>query len=116
MRRIGTEKSGSEAFANRVKVKVVKNKCAPPFGEEEFVMFYDAARTVASNAIEIGTKLGIVDKSGSWYAYKGANLAQGLPNTVDFLLSNQPILQEILDTCRKPEVLFQKVVSKQDVV
>jgi len=118
MRRIGTEKSGTEAYANRCKVKVVKNKCAPPFGEEEFTMFYDAGRTVAASAIELGCKFGIMEKSGSWYAYKGSNIAQGLPNAVEYLIQNKPVLDEIVAACQDPAVLFKKLVAtkQQDVV
>lgn len=118
MRRIGTETSGSDAYANKVKVKAIKNKVAPPFAQEEFTMFYDASKTIASGAVDLGSKLGVVTKSGSWYSYNEEKLGQGLFNSTEFLINNPEMLNEILSVCRTPEVLNRKLAatSSDDVM
>jgi recombination protein RecA len=117
LRKIETLKTGDVSYANRVRLKIVKNKVAPPFTEEEFVLYYDAKKTEAANVIEVGSKIGIIDKSGTWYSYNGDRLGQGLANSVEFLISNPALLNEIYGLCVKPENLFKKaVVVKDDVL
>lgn len=116
MRRIGTETSGSEAYANTVRVKVIKNKCAPPYGQEVFKMYYDAKKTPLASVLDLGAQLGVISKAGTWYSYGEERLGQGLNNAIDFLLANDAIREEILEKMRSPETLFQKTVSKDDVL
>lgn len=114
MRRKEKLEQGGETVANRVKVKFVKNKAAPPFGEGEFYMFFDASRTVAANALEFGVDIGVVDKSGSWYSYKDERLGQGVANAVECLVNNREMLEEIVLACRQN--LFKPVVDLSTVI
>lgn len=116
MRRTGTLKSGSDAYANEVKVKIIKNKVGEPLAVESFTMFYDATRTVAANALEVGAQVGIVGKSGNWYDYAGEKLGNGLANSVETLIKEPKKVDEILKACRDPKILFRKVAKVEDVL
>ena len=116
LRRTEILKQGETAYANRVKLKVVKNKVAPPFTEEEFVLYYDAKKTEAANIVEIGSKIGVIEKAGAWYKYNGDNLGQGLANSVEHLISNPSLMNEIYTICIKPENMFKKAVVVNDDV
>jgi recombination protein RecA len=76
-------------------VKVVKNKCAPPFKEAEFDILYDIGISHESLLIDIGVEAGIVEKSGSWYSYGDLRLGQGKENARDFLRENPDVLEEV---------------------
>ena len=95
IRRIGSIKSGEEVVGNETRVKVVKNKIAPPFREAEFDIMYGKGISHEGEIIEIGSNHGIIEKSGSWYAYKGERIGQGKENARLFLQEHKEIAQEI---------------------
>jgi recombination protein RecA len=85
IRRIGAIKQGDEVVGNRTKVKVVKNKVAPPFREAEFDIIYGRGISLEGELVDIGTELGIVEKSGAWYSFDGERIGQGRENTKEYL-------------------------------
>ncbi|ALX66814.1 recombinase RecA [Microbacterium sp. XT11] len=91
IRRIETLKDGAEAVGNRTRVKVVKNKMAPPFKQAEFDILYGIGISREGSLIDFGVEHGIVKKSGSWYTYDGDQLGQGKENARTFLLNNPDI-------------------------
>lgn len=95
IRRIGAIKDGADIIGNRTRVKVVKNKCAPPFKQAEFDILYDHGISHESLLIDIGTEFEIIEKSGSWYSYGDLRLGQGKENSREFLLENPDILEEV---------------------
>ena len=88
-------KSGTEAYGNRVKCKVVKNKVAPPFKVAEFDILYGHGISKSSEILEIGIAKGIIDKSGAWISYEGNRLGQGRDNAKQFLIDNPEIAADI---------------------
>ncbi len=95
IRRIGAIKDGADIIGNRTRVKVVKNKCAPPFRQAEFDILYNVGISHESLLIDIGVEEGIVEKSGSWYSYGDLRLGQGKENSRDFLKENPDVLKEV---------------------
>jgi recombination protein RecA len=95
IRRIGAIKDGADIIGNRTRVKVVKNKCAPPFKQAEFDILYNVGISHESLLIDIGVEEGIVEKSGSWYSYGDLRLGQGKENSRDFLQENPDVLEEV---------------------
>ena len=95
IRRIETLKDGTDAVGNRTRVKVVKNKMAPPFKQAEFDILYGVGISREGSLIDFGVEHGIVKKSGAWYTYDGDQLGQGKEKARDFLLNNPDIAQEI---------------------
>ena len=95
IRRIGALKDGPEIIGNRTRVKVVKNKCAPPFKQAEFDIIYAHGISHTGLLIDIGVDEGIVDKSGSWFSYGDLRLGQGKENVRTFLQENSDIADEI---------------------
>ncbi|MCG6957419.1 MAG: recombinase RecA [Gemmatimonadetes bacterium] len=95
IRRIGAIKDGQEVVGNRTRVKVVKNKCAPPFRQAEFDIQYNEGISHSGLLIDLGVENNIVDKSGSWFSYGDLRLGQGKENARQFLLDNADIAQEI---------------------
>ncbi len=95
VRRIETLKDGSDAVGNRTKVKVVKNKCAPPFRNAEFDILYGIGISREGSLIDLGVEQGIVRKSGAWYTYEGDQLGQGKENARNFLRENEDTANEI---------------------
>ena len=95
IRRIGAVKQGDEVTGNETRVKVVKNKVAPPFKQAEFQILYGEGINQLGEIIDLGVQQGLVDKSGAWYAYKGDKIGQGKQNACDFLKENPAIAQEI---------------------
>src|SRR5690554_2846495 len=100
IRRIGSVKEGDEVIGNETRVKVVKNKVAPPFRQAEFQILYGMGTNKLGEIIDLGVKQGLVDKSGAWYAYKGDKIGQGKANACKFLKENPEIAQEIEDELR----------------
>jgi recombination protein RecA len=95
IRRIGAIKKGDEVLGNETRVKVVKNKVAPPFRTAEFEILYGQGISRAGEVIDLGVKEGIVAKSGSWYSYNDERIGQGKENVRDFLLQNPDIAADI---------------------
>ncbi len=95
IRRIGAIKDGSDVQGNRTRVKVVKNKVAPPFREAEFDILYGEGISKQSDLVELGSELGVVDKAGSWYSYGDVRLGQGRQNAREFLEENPEVQDEI---------------------
>ncbi|KQM83852.1 recombinase RecA [Agromyces sp. Leaf222] len=95
IRRIETLKDGTEAVGNRTRVKVVKNKMAPPFKQAEFDILYGVGISREGSLIDYGVDQAIVKKSGAWYTYDGDQLGQGKENARNFLLSNPDIAADI---------------------
>ncbi len=95
IRRIGAIKKGDEVIGNETRVKVVKNKIAPPFKEAIFDILYGEGISHEGELIELGVQHKIVDKSGAWYAYNGDKIGQGKDNVRDYLKSNPAMAQEI---------------------
>ncbi len=95
IRRTETIKQGTEALGNRVKVKVAKNKIAPPFKIAEFEIMFDKGISKEGEIIELGTKLGIVQKSGTWYSYGDERIGQGREVAKTYLLDNPSVCEEI---------------------
>jgi recombination protein RecA len=100
IRRIGAIKTGEEVTGNMTRVKVVKNKVAPPFREAEFEIMYGAGISREGEIIDLGSAQGIVEKSGAWYSYKGSRIGQGKDNARNFLLQNKEIAREIEEQVR----------------
>ena len=101
IRRIGAIKDGSDLIGNRTRVKVVKNKCAPPFRQAEFDILYNEGISHESLLIDIGVEENIVEKSGSWYSFGDLRLGQGKENARDFLKENLDVLEEVDVRVRK---------------
>ncbi|MDQ3261894.1 MAG: recombinase RecA [Pseudomonadota bacterium] len=95
IRRIGSIKKGEEVIGSETRVKVVKNKVAPPFREALFDILYGEGISREGEIIELGVNHKIVDKSGAWYAYNGEKIGQGKDNSREFLKENPAIAQEI---------------------
>jgi recombination protein RecA len=95
IRRIESIKDGVEVVGNRTRVKVVKNKVAPPFRQAEFDIMYGKGISREGSLLDIGVDLGIVNKSGAWYTYDGEQLGQGKENAKNFLSENPELMFEI---------------------
>ncbi len=95
--RIEAIKDGLEVVGNRTRVKVVKNKCAPPFRQAEFDIMYGRGISREGSVVDLGVDLGIVKKAGAWYTYEGEQLGQGRENAKKFLVDNPEVMVEITD-------------------
>ncbi|MFN7954011.1 MAG: recombinase RecA [bacterium] len=95
IRRIGTLKQGTDVVGSRTRVKVVKNKMAPPFREAEFDILYGHGISLEGDLVDLGLAHGIVEKSGTWYAFDGQRLGQGRDNARDFLLQNADLANRL---------------------
>jgi len=97
IRRIESLKDGAEVVGNRTRVKVVKNKCAPPFRQAEFDIMYGQGISREGGVLDLGVELEIVKKSGAWYTYEGEQLGQGREKAKAFLRENPEIMVEVTD-------------------
>ncbi|MGH9300891.1 MAG: recombinase RecA [Acidimicrobiales bacterium] len=111
IRRIEAIKDGVEVVGNRTRVKVVKNKCAPPFRQAEFDIMYGRGISREGSLIDVGVDMGLVKKSGAWYTYEGEQLGQGRENAKQFLSENPELMVEINERIRQ-EVGFGAEVDK----
>jgi recombination protein RecA len=100
IRRIGSIKEGDEVVGNETRVKVVKNKVAPPFRQTEFQIMYGKGIHRLGEVIDLGVKLNLIDKSGAWYAYKGDKIGQGKKNASIYLEENIPLAEELEESIR----------------
>jgi recombination protein RecA len=106
VKRVETIKTGTDMVGNRTRVKVVKNKVAPPFKQAEFDIMYGKGISKEGDIIDVATEMEIINKSGSWYSYKKERLGQGRENVKEFLCNNPSILNEI-------EALIREEVEKK---
>ena len=113
IRRIGSVKQGEEVIGNETRVKVVKNKIAPPFKQAEFQIHYGAGIYRMGEIIDLGVKQGFVDKAGAWYAYAGNKIGQGKANAAQFLSENPEIAQEIEAKVREDLLPKDKPVAEK---
>src|SRR5437763_16466443 len=101
IRRIESIKDGVEVVGNRTRVKVAKNKCAPPFKMAEFDITYGKGISREGSLLDVGVDLGLVKKSGAWFTYEGEQLGQGRENAKVFLAENPEIMVEISERIRQ---------------
>src|SRR5665647_1661395 len=115
IRRIETLKEGTEAVGNRTRVKVVKNKMAPPFKQAEFDILYGVGISREGSLIDMGVEHGIVRKSGAWYTYEGDQLGQGKENARAFLKDNPELADDIERRIKAKLGIGQPVTEGNDV-
>ncbi|GAB6095104.1 recombinase RecA [Desulfatiferula olefinivorans] len=101
IRRSTAIKEGTEATGSRVKVKVVKNKMAPPFREAEFDMMYGEGISKTGEVLDLGVEANLVEKSGAWYSYNGERIGQGRENAKKFLADNSAVYEDIYQKLRE---------------
>ena len=101
IRRIGQIKERDEVIGNQTRVKVVKNKVAPPFRQVEFDIIYGEGISKTGELIDLGVKANVVEKSGSWYSYDGERIGQGREKARQFLKDNVAVANEIEDAIRR---------------
>jgi len=120
IRRIGSIKEGDEVVGNETRVKVVKNKVAPPFRQTEFQIMYGQGIHHLGEVIDLGVRLNLIDKSGAWYAYQGEKIGQGKKNVCLYLEENPAIAQEIEESIRaellEEESEADAIAASEDVV
>ena len=120
IRRIGSIKEGDEVVGNETRVKVVKNKVAPPFRQTEFQIMYGQGIHHLGEVIDLGVRLNLIDKSGAWYAYQGEKIGQGKKNVCLYLEDNPAIAQEIEASIRaellEEESEADAIAASEDVV
>jgi recombination protein RecA len=110
IRRIGTVKEGDEVTGNETRVKVVKNKVAPPFRQAEFQILYGKGINKTGELLDIGSDYKIVEKAGAWYSYEGEKIGQGKTNSGEFLKQNPKIMKEI------EKRIYQAIKDKENPV
>jgi recombination protein RecA len=115
IRRIGAIKRGDEVIGNETRVKVVKNKVAPPFKQAEFEILYGEGTSLEGELIDLGVKLGMIDKAGAWYSYNDERIGQGKDNSRIFLKQNPQIAEE-LDARIRAELLPKPSLEPSDPV
>jgi len=111
IRRIGAIKDGQETVGNRTRVRVVKNKMAPPFTEAEFDITYGEGISKTGDLMDAAVEAEIIDKSGSWYSYEGERIGQGRENVKRFLKENPDIYDSIYQKTRETMGFTKKVVE-----
>ncbi|HEG2605046.1 TPA: recombinase RecA [Campylobacter jejuni] len=114
VRKVATLKQNEEPIGNRVKVKVVKNKVAPPFRQAEFDVMFGEGLSREGELIDYGVKLDIVDKSGAWFSYKDKKLGQGRENSKAFLKENPEIADEITKAIQNSMGIEGMISSSED--
>ncbi|WP_462159161.1 recombinase RecA [Pseudoalteromonas sp. GB56] len=112
IRRIGSVKDGDEVVGNETRVKVVKNKVAPPFKQAEFIIMYGEGISKEGELIDLGVKHKLIEKSGAWYSYNGSKVGQGKSNSIKFLKENVEIANEIEGKLR--DMLLLKATIKPE--
>lgn len=113
IRRTGSVKSGDEVTGNETRVKVVKNKIAPPFRQAEFQILYGKGIYHAGEVIDLGVQCKLVDKAGAWYSYNGKKIGQGKANAAQYLEDNPAVMQEI-ETGIRGQLLAAPEVKEAD--
>ena len=113
IRRIGSVKEGDEVVGNETRVKIVKNKVAPPFKQAEFIIMYGEGISKQGELIDLGVKHKIVEKAGAWYSYSGNKVGQGKSNSIKFLKENPEIADEIEGKLREM-LLLKATIEPED--
>ena len=108
IRRIASIKSGDQVIGNQTRVKVVKNKLAPPFKECEFDIMYDQGISKEGDLLDLGVKLGMIQKSGTWYSYGDERLGQGRENAKLYLKENPEFMSMLENEVRKKLGLIEE--------
>ncbi|MEJ2038512.1 MAG: recombinase RecA [Desulfosarcinaceae bacterium] len=108
IRRTGAIKNGQDVVGNRTRVKVVKNKMAPPFKEAEFDIMYGEGISQAGDLLDVGVEGSIIDKSGAWYSFDGERIGQGRENVKTFLLDNPDIFAKLQEKVRQAAGLVKE--------
>lgn len=117
VRKIDAIKQGNEIIGNRTRVKVVKNKIAPPFKQAEFDIMYGEGISREGSILDIGTSIDIIEKSGAWYSYGDTRLGQGRENAKQFLKENKEIADEIERKIRENfNLAYNKIKSSSDAI
>ncbi|HPP96189.1 MAG TPA: DNA recombination/repair protein RecA, partial [Spirochaetota bacterium] len=101
IRRVETLKNGEDSIGNRVRVKVVKNKVAPPFRQAEFDIMYDTGISKEGGILDLAVKYDIINKSGTWYSYRDERIGQGRENAKKYLRDNEVLCKEIEERIKK---------------
>jgi recombination protein RecA len=101
IRRIETIKDGADMVGNRTRVKVVKNKCSPPFKQAEFDIAFGKGISREGSLLDVGVELGFIKKSGAWFTYEGEQLGQGRENVKNFLTENPQLMAEVDERIRE---------------
>jgi len=121
IRRIGAIKKGDEITGNQTRVKIVKNKMAPPFRQAEFEILYGEGISRIGEIIDMGVKEGLIDKAGAWYSYQGERIGQGKENARVYLKENSHIAEEVEAVLRakyldlgEPEVVEDEVAAESE--
>jgi recombination protein RecA len=114
IRRIGAIKKGEEVIGSQTRVKVVKNKVAPPFRQTEFDIIYNEGISKEGELIDIGSESGIVDKTGAWYSFNKERIGQGKDNARQFLKDNPDIAAEIEKRIREKAVVATRAPGAED--
>lgn len=118
IRRIGAVKKGEEVLGSETRVKVVKNKVAPPFKQAEFEILYGKGISRLGEVLDFGVKLGLVEKSGAWYSYKGNRIGQGKENVRQYMMEHPDMAQEIETQIRAkllPDTVVAPFAEKESV-
>jgi recombination protein RecA len=114
IRRIGSVKEGEEISGNRVRAKVVKNKVAPPFREAEFDVMFGVGISQEGELIDLGSKLRVVEKSGTWFSYNGERLGQGRENAKAFLREHPEIVETIKHEIFSKQGAMREIKAEED--
>lgn len=114
IRRTGSLKRGDEVIGNETRVKVVKNKVAPPFKQAHFDILYNEGVSLESELIELGVEHNFIEKTGAWYNYKGDRLGQGKDNVRQFLKENTDLAQQLESEIRSVTIPKEKVAEPAD--
>ena len=114
IRRIGSVKDGDEVIGSETRVKVVKNKVAPPFKQTEFQILYGKGINRLGEVVDIGVKEGLIDKAGAWYSCKGEKIGQGKANVIKYLEENTQLAAELEGEIRKRYLSDGKAVPSVD--
>jgi recombination protein RecA len=113
IRRIGSIKDHEEVIGNQTRVKVVKNKVAPPFKQVEFDIMYGEGVSKTGELIDLGVKAGVVEKSGAWFSYDSTRLGQGRENAKNFLKANPQVAERIEQAIRENSGLIADRILDQ---
>ena len=112
IRRIGAIKQGDEVIGSRTKVRVVKNKVAPPFKEAEFDIIYGRGISRDGEIVDLGSECGVIEKSGAWYSFEGERIGQGRENTKEYLADHRDVAQKIESQVREKQGLVVQESAK----